>query len=268
MTHYICATCGTQFAETETPPEHCLICEDSRQYIGHNGQQWTTLEALRPDYKIVIKEEEPDLIGIGTEPKFAIGQRGLLVQTPSGNILWDCITLIDDESIAQVKALGGIAKIAISHPHYYGSMIEWSKAFDAPIYIHEDEREWVMRPDPAVTFWQGETISLGDDTTLIRCGGHFAGGQVLHWSKGADGKGALLTGDIINVVSDRRYVSFMYSFPNYIPLPPSAIRRIVASVEPFPYDRVYSAWFGNVVREDAKDAVKFSAQRYIDAITD
>jgi hypothetical protein len=201
-------------------------------------------------------------------PRFAIGQRGLLVQSAAGNILWDCITLFDPETIDQVNALGGIDAIAISHPHYYASMIEWSQVFDAPIYIHEAEREWVMRPDPAVTFWQGETHALGAGVTLIRCGGHFEGGQVLHWADGAAGKGALLTGDIIYVVMDRRYVSFMYSFPNLIPLPPSAIHRITQALEPFAYDRIYSAWFDHVLAENAKAGVAYSAQRYIDAITD
>jgi glyoxylase-like metal-dependent hydrolase (beta-lactamase superfamily II) len=268
MTHYICATCGTQFTASENPPERCPICEDERQYIGHNGQQWTTLEALQADHHIVIKDGEPNLTGIGTEPRFAIGQRAQLIQSPAGNILWECITMIDDETVEQVKALGGIAAIAISHPHYYSSMIEWSKAFDAPIYIHEAEREWVMRPDPAVTFWQGETHELGEGLTLIRCGGHYEGGQVLHWADGAAGKGVLLTGDILYVVSDRRYVSFMYSFPNYIPLPASAIRKITAALEPFDYDRIYSAWFDHVLPENAKAGVAYSAQRYIDAITD
>lgn len=39
---YICVTCGTQFAPTEEPPANCPICDDDRQYIGFNGQQWTT----------------------------------------------------------------------------------------------------------------------------------------------------------------------------------------------------------------------------------
>lgn len=268
MQNYICQTCGTQFAETDAPPEHCPICEDERQYIGLNGQQWTTLAELQIEHRNIFRDEEPNLVGIGTEPRFAIGQRALLILTPAGNILWDCITLIDDPTIAEVNRLGGIQAIAISHPHYYGTMIEWSKAFDAPVYIHEAERQWVMRPDPAVTFWQGETHSLGDGLTLIRCGGHFEGGQVLHWRDGAEGKGVLLTGDIVNVVQDRRYVSFMYSFPNLIPLPASAIRRITAALEPFEYDRIYSAWFGTVVQENAQASVAFSAQRYIDAITD
>jgi hypothetical protein len=268
MTHFICVTCGTQYPDSDTPPAHCPICEDERQYIGHDGQQWTTLEALQVTHHNLIKEVEPRLIGIGTEPRFAIGQRGLLIQRDDGNILWDCITLLDDATIQRVNELGGISKIAISHPHYYSTMIEWSRTFDAPIYIHEEEQKWVMRPDDAVHFLSGETLALGDDVTLIRCGGHYDGAQVLHWSDGADGRGVLLTGDIINVVADRRYVSFMYSYPNQIPLSPSKVRYIVNAVEPFAYDRIYSAWFGTIVKENAQHAVRFSAQRYIDAITD
>jgi glyoxylase-like metal-dependent hydrolase (beta-lactamase superfamily II) len=268
MTHYICKTCGTQFAETDTPPAHCPICEDERQYIGWEGQQWTTLDALRQSYTNTIQEEEPKLTGIGTTPSFAIGQRALLVQTERGNVLWECITLIDDATIEAVRALGGIQAIAISHPHYYSSMVEWSHAFDAPIYLHAEERAHVMRPDPNIVFWEGETYALDNGLTLIRCGGHFAGAQVLHWPDGAGGKGVLLTGDIINVVSDRRYVSFMYSYPNLIPLNARAVRRIVAAVEPFAFDRIYGAWWQRIVATDAKAAVARSAERYIRAISD
>jgi glyoxylase-like metal-dependent hydrolase (beta-lactamase superfamily II) len=265
-TFFICQTCGTQFPATIQAPEHCPICEDERQYVGLKGQQWTTLPALQEDHHNMIRTVEPGLTGIGTSPSFAIGQRALLVQAPNGNVLWDCITLLDEATVTMVKALGGISAIAISHPHYYSAMIEWSRAFDAPIYLHAADREWVMRPDPAIVFWEGETHALGNDLTLIRCGGHFPGGTVLHWPRGADGRGVLLTGDIINVVQDRRYVSFMYSFPNLIPLSPAAVRRVVDAVEPFAYDRIYSAWWEKVTFVNAKQAVHHSAERYIAAI--
>jgi glyoxylase-like metal-dependent hydrolase (beta-lactamase superfamily II) len=266
MVNHICQTCGTQFAATDQPPSNCPICEDQRQYIGWDGQRWTTLEVLRQDHHNTIRTVEPNLTGIGTHPSFAIGQRALLVQTPEGNILWDCISLIDEPTVAVVQALGGISAIAISHPHFYSSMVEWSRAFDAPIYLHADDRQWVMRPDPAIEFWEGETKSLGDALTLIRCGGHFAGGTVLHWAALAQGKGGLLSGDILHVVSDRRYVSFMYSYPNLIPLPARAIRRIVAAVEPFEFDRIYGGWWNRVVASKAKAAVADSAGRYIAAL--
>jgi glyoxylase-like metal-dependent hydrolase (beta-lactamase superfamily II) len=267
MSLYICVTCGTQFAESETPPEHCPICEDERQYVGLDGQRWTTLEDLRRDHHNVIREEEPGLTGIGTHPSFAIGQRALLVRSPGGNVLWDCITLIDDPTVAVVRALGGIAAIAISHPHYYSCMVEWARAFDAPIYLHAADREWVMRPDRCITFWEGETRQLGDGLTLIRCGGHFAGGTVLHWADGADGKGALLSGDILQVVQDQRYVSFMYSYPNLIPLPAARVRHIADAVAPYAFDRIHGAWWGRTVKDGAHAAVERSAARYIAALT-
>ncbi|MDQ2784154.1 MAG: MBL fold metallo-hydrolase [Chloroflexota bacterium] len=264
--HFICKTCGVQFAATTQPPEQCPICDDERQYIGPNGQQWTTLPALRDGYHNVINLVAPGLTGVGTYPSFAIGQRALLVQTPAGNVLWDCISLLDDPTIVAVRALGGIAAIAISHPHFYSAMVEWSAVFDAPIYLHADDRQWVMRPDPAIVFWAGETHPLMDGITLIRCGGHFAGSAALHWVAGAAGRGALLTGDTIQVVADRRYVTFMCSYPNSIPLPASAIRRIVAAVAPFSFDTLYGGWWDRIVTPDAKGAVTRSAERYIGKI--
>ncbi|MGI8916045.1 MAG: MBL fold metallo-hydrolase [Chloroflexota bacterium] len=209
---------------------------------------------------------ESGLTGIGTQPEFAIGQRALLVQTANGNVLWDCISLLDDATVGAVQVLGGIAAIAISHPHFYSSMVEWSRAFNAPIYLHLDARRWVMRPDAAIHWWEGDTRSVITGLTLVRCGGHFASSTVLHWADGADGRGALLTGDTISVARDRRYVTFMRSYPNLIPLPAAAVQRIAAAVEPFPFDRLYGGWWDSVVAADAKTAVARSAARYTAAL--
>lgn len=123
MEHWICVTCGTQFPQSEQPPSACPICLDQRQYVGHKGQQWTTLEQLyKEGYHNVFKEHEPGLIGVGTEPRFAIGQRALLVQTEQGNLLWDCMTLLDEETKREIERLGGLRAIAISHPHYYSTV--------------------------------------------------------------------------------------------------------------------------------------------------
>ena len=127
-----------------------------------------------------------------------------------------------------INALGGLAAIAISHPHYYTTMVEWSRAFDCPVHLHAADRERVMRPDQCVKFWDGDTCAIAGGLTLIRCGAHFEGGTVLHWPNGADGKGALLTGDIIQVVQDRAWVGFMYSYPNFVPLNADAVRRIAS----------------------------------------
>ena len=120
--------------------------------------------------------------------------------------------------------------------------------------------------DAAIEFWEGETKEIGNRLTLIRCGGHFDGGTVLHWPDGADGKGVILSGDILQVVQDRRWVSFMYSYPNLIPFPSSTVRRIADTVELFNFDRLYGAWWGKMVLTEAKVAVKRSADRYIRAV--
>jgi hypothetical protein len=264
---FICIACGVQYADSPTPPERCAICDDERQYVGREGQRWTTLKEMQTTHRNQLDVEGPELISISTEPQFAISQRALHVRAPGGNILWDCISLIDDRSVNAIQALGGVSAIAISHPHYYSSMIEWSRALgDVPVYLHAADGEWVMRPHPAIVFWQGETHELAPGLTLIRCGGHFAGGTVLHWSEGAGGKGALLTGDVIQVGRDRKTVSFMYSYPNYIPLNAQTVRRIVGAVESFEFDQIYGAWFGQNILSNAKQALHYSADRYIAAI--
>ena len=264
---FLCKTCGTQFADSgEEPPAECPICEDERQYLPPEGQQWTTLDAVRADHKAEIREQEPRLTGMGIKPQFAIGQRALLLESPSGNVLWDCLPLLDAHA-SFVHERGGLAAIAISHPHYYTTMVEWAHAFACPILVHEADREWVMRPDTSVELWTGDIRELASDLTLIRLGGHFDGGQVLHWRDGAEGRGALLSGDIVQVVSGARWVSFMYGYPTLIPLPAREVERIAAVLEPYEFDRIYGAWWPAVVREDGKAVVRRSSERYVRAIS-
>lgn len=267
MTHFICVTCGVQYADSAEPPKHCPICEDERQYVNPNGQAWTTLAELQREHRNIIEEIEPGLHRIKSEPKVGIGQYAFLVQSSAGNVLWDCITLLDDDTIAAVKALGGIKAIAISHPHYHSSLVEWSKAFDAPVYIHSGNREWVTRPDPAVVLWEGATRPLVEGMTVVHCGGHFEGATVLHWGHGAEGRGVVLCADTIDVVADTRYMSFMYSYPNLIPLPASKVRTIVERLQPYAYDRMYDA-FGGISIHDAKTRLRLSAERYVRAISE
>src|SRR6266576_1062985 len=135
MENFICMQCGMQFGETEEPPSRCPICDDERQFVRHAGQAWTTLQRLADERHNRFEDEAPQLLGIGTEPEFAIGQRALLLQSASGNLLWDCISLLDDRTIAEVRARGGILAIAISPPHFYSSMVEWSECFGAQIFL-------------------------------------------------------------------------------------------------------------------------------------
>src|SRR3954470_7338340 len=107
MPAWICATCGVQHPDTPDPPAACPICLDERQYVGHGGQRWLTMAQLADGRVNELREEEPGLLGIASDPKFAIGQRALLVTTPHGNVLWDCISLLDDATIEEVRRRGG-----------------------------------------------------------------------------------------------------------------------------------------------------------------
>jgi glyoxylase-like metal-dependent hydrolase (beta-lactamase superfamily II) len=265
--NYICTTCGVQYAESVLPPEHCLLCEDERQYVGWEGQKWTTLKELQSSHSNRLDVEGPELISLVTEPKFAIGQRALHVRTTEGNVLWDCLSLADDRSIAAIQALGGVSAIAVSHPHYYSSIVEWSRALgNIPVYLHAADGEWVTRPHPGIVFWQGDVHELAPGLTLLRLGGHFPGGTVLHWASGAGGRGALLSCDILQVGQDRRTVSFMYSYPNYIPVNAATVRRIAAALDPYDFEQIYGAWFGQNIMKDAKQAFRYSVERYVAAI--
>ena len=266
MPIHICNTCGSSYPDTVQPPARCPICEDERQFVARGGQAWITREKLAATHANAWRRLEADLFEIHTQPGFAIGQRALLLRTPQGNILWDCIALLDDATEALVRSLGGIKAIAISHPHYYTCMQDWARAFECPIHLHAADAEWVMRGDGAIHHWHGETLEILQGVTLLRLGGHFPGGTVLHWASGADGRGALLSGDIVQVAADLNRVSFLWSYPNMMPLSGATVRRIADTLRPWPFDRLYGAFPGRQVTGDGAGVVQRSAARYVDLL--
>lgn len=262
MPAWICATCAVQYPDTEAPPAHCPICQDERQYVGWQGQRWTTPAELAANHQTELREEEPDLVGVGMTPAFGIGQRALLVRTEHGNVLWDCTALIDDAAKQHILDIGGIDAIAMSHPHFYGAHVDIANDFDARVFIPRADEQWIQRPSPRIELFD-DVVEPVPGTTLARIGGHFDGATVLHWPAGSDGQGALLTGDTITVVQDRDWVSFMWSYPNLIPLDEATILDIAMRVERFRFNRIYGGWWGRVVIEDGSAAVRRSADRYV-----
>lgn len=252
-----------QYAASEEPPRVCAICEDDRQWVPRTGQQWTTLGELREEgHRGDVRELEPGLVGIGVTPPLGIGQRALLAATPAGNVLWDCVGYLDDELVGAVHDHGGVAAIAASHPHFYGAMAEWANAFDAPMFLPSVDREWVVRADADIRWWEDE-VEVAPGVRALRCGGHFAGSAVLHWPPAAGGRGAVFVGDTATVVADRRHVSFMRSYPNLVPLPAPAIERIVATMSRYPFERIYGAWWDREILADGPAALRRSADRYL-----
>lgn len=265
MIIYICTACGTSYPPADAPPTHCPICEDERQYVPSSGQSWTTADQLRARYVNAWRRHERGLFSLHTKPSFAIDQRAFLLRTETGNILWDCIPLIDEATAELVQAMGGLKAIAISHPHYYATMQDWSRAFGGiPIHLHAADRQWIMRPCSEICLWDGEMLEIAPGATLLRLGGHFAGGTVLHWAHTEDEAGALLSGDVVQVASDVRRVSFLWSYPNMMPLAPREVLRIGEALAPWHFDRIYGAFLGKEVQRDAKAVVARSVSRYVE----
>ena len=268
---YICVNCGLQHDSESSVPERCLNCSDERESMTHKPQRWTTLHQMLGGYRNVFTELGDEVTGISTSPAFAIGPEVFLIHSSSGNVLWDCFAYIDEETVEQIGHAGGLSAIVISHPHMFGSVVEWSHALGKiPVFIHEDNKPWMPRLDPVIHWWSGEKCQINPALTAVRVGGHFPGSSVLHWPEGAAGEGALFTGDGILPVEDRRWVSFMYSYPNLIPVGRRAVDKIVAAISPLAFDRIYGGpMYGSgggrpIIQSGAKEIVLRSATRYIE----
>jgi len=186
--------CGTSGPDAARQPERCPICEDERQFLPTLGQSWISREALASTHRNAWRRHEPDLLGLQTVPAFAIDQRAFLLRTPEGNVLWDCIALLDVATEDLVRGLGRLSTIAISHPHYYTAMQDWAAAFDAPIHLHAADRGWVMRPTPHVHFWRVRRWNSVPWSHWSVPAATSPAGTVLHWSGAAEGAGKLLVG--------------------------------------------------------------------------
>ena len=189
---------------------------------------------------------------IRTTPTFAIGQRAYLVHTHEGNLLWDCVALIDANTIDWARRQGGITAIAVSHPHYYATMVEWSGAFDnSPIWIHDDDRQWIVRSSDAVTYWTGDVQRLFGNLRLLRCGGHF---RIIKHRNGP--RDAPVKVSCLLVIS-RRFAWIgggsrsWYSYPNWIPFDAETVNTITRVLHSVDFDCLYGA-FGRHILENAK----------------
>lgn len=258
---FICATCGVQYPHDEAPPAHCPICEDERQFVPVEGQQWTTPGRLAAGHNNTFRYMAEGLMALATVPRFAIGQRAFLVRTPHGNLLWDCLTLLDEATLEILEGLGGIDAIVLSHPHYFSAMATWGEAFDCPVYVHAADREWVTLPAECLEFWEGEHFAPLPGLDVYCLGGHFPGASVLHWPP----HGILLTGDTLLVTPDRM-ASFMWSYPNNIPLSTREVEHIGQRLRTLDFDSAYSAFWGREILVDAQRVIEESVQRYCRAL--
>ena len=110
-------------------------------------------------------------------------------------------------------------------------------------------------------------MRLGDGVALVRLGGHFEGSTVLHWTRDG-GDGVLLTGDTIQIVADPQRVTFLWSYPNMIPLSAGTVRRIADRLREWRIDRVYGFAPGRRIDRNGGAAIEHSARRVIDLLSE
>lgn len=288
----ICTACGTQFdEESRSLLTRCRICDDPRQFVPPSGQAFTTMSDLKRGlYKNRwkrIDEDEDRLWMIWTEPQFAIGQRAILIKTPQGNILWDCIAFLDGETVDWINELGGLAAIVISHPHYYTTHLEWAEAFECPVYLAWEDKGWLNRLDrlgKARTFIEGteEEIEVRGEKTgvlILKPGGHFPGSLCAlaydrlliadtvvttpsgkgDWSKGPDG------GKVGRPEGMNTY-AFMWSIPNMTPLPPDEIQRMWDVLKKYEFTHTHGAFHDMEVRDGGNGSNTTVKQRILESM--
>ncbi len=165
---HVCLTCGAHVPGDATPPALCPICDEPRQYVKASGQAWGRHDGLLADHAPRIEPEAFGLMGVGLEPEVAIGQRALLVRTPEGNVLWDCVPLLHEATVERLLELGGVRAVAVSHPHFYTGAARFAEAFGADVFLHAADRSFVTHPHPSLRFWDGERQSLFGGVELVR----------------------------------------------------------------------------------------------------
>lgn len=256
----ICVTCGTKYPQGHIQKQ-CMICADDRQYIPLGGQKWIDEEGIRSQHHTVVKQLKSYLYEIQITPTFGIGQRAFLVVSPTGNILWDCIPLMDRGIIDFIDKKGGLKAITISHPHYYSNMTEWADQFDCPIILPETEKKFVVFPSDKIEYWNQDLLTFWDGIQLIRIGGHFPGSSVLRIPT-MSSKGVILCGDTFYLSLSMQHFSVMYSYPNRIPIALAEVRKIELIVESLSFDEIYGFWPYQNLTKGAKKLLLDSLARY------
>lgn len=256
----VCITCGTYYPPSQTP-ELCTICMDERQYIPVMGQQWTTPDKMRSHHSVKINKLRRGLYELEVNPAFAIGQRALLILSEKGNVLWDCIPLLDEQAIAFIKSKGGLKAIAISHPHYYSNMNEWAETFHCPIYIHQNDVMHIVDKREQISLWKGTELALWDGMKVKLMGGHFDGSSILH-VPGLSEKGTILCGDTVYISPSMQHMAVMYSYPNRIPLPIHEANSVLKKFLEIPFDSIYGFYSYQNILENAGEILRKSLSKY------
>ncbi|KJZ77722.1 hypothetical protein HIM_02899 [Hirsutella minnesotensis 3608] len=243
----VCEMCGTQFPTAdEQITKTCHICDDPRQFVPPSGQRFTTLDKVSRLHRneFTTYDQDPRLTFIETAPKFAIGQRAILIRTPQGNVLWDCVALLDVETIAKITDLGGLKAMVISHPHYYTTHVQWARAFNCPVYLAADDKSWTVMDSSHQAFLTETTTDIeGTGAVAIKVGGPLSGvSRMGKWE--VDALGAQR-----EKPPGLNTFTFLWSIPNSIPLNPDELARMWKILRAYDFQATHGAFMGMDVED-------------------
>lgn len=265
-TWLVCVTCGTQFPTADrSKVKTCHICDDPRQFVPPSGQSFSTLEELGKTHRNEFTPCPADarLTFISSTPKLAIGQRAILIQTPEGNILWDCISLLDEETIAKIQALGGLRAMVISHPHFYSTHVQWARAFKCPVYLSAEDARWATMASAHQIPLASTETEVVSGVKAIKLGGHFPGSMVLLFdgrlliadtlmttAAGVGGWKVDATGTSRSKPPGLNSFSFLYSIPNFIPLNLDEMSRMWGILKKYEFRATYGGFAGMDIEDE------------------
>ncbi|RKP06102.1 hypothetical protein THASP1DRAFT_32072 [Thamnocephalis sphaerospora] len=282
----LCAGCGVQYdlmPADQSPPAclHCLTAfraEDAAKQIA----RWTTLRNISIEDRRNIFETDvwtdPDTLTLSTQPALGTEKRAILLRTPLGSVLWDCMGYFDEATACSIEQrkhsqvssdTPALVAIVLSHPRHQGSVMEWAQRLQVPIYVHADDQCWLQRSDsPWIHAWHGSTLTLLDgQITILRMPVVLASADqpllaysILHWERNESQSSLLLTGDAISVnradgtleLFAREVESGCLDSKTYT----EAVRCLWHLLEPLSFDRLLSAQPGGTLQQDAKHAVR------------
>lgn len=185
---------------------------------------------------------------------------------------------LDGETTDFIHEKGGLKAIVISHPHYYTTHLEWARIFDCPVYLAEDDKEWLCQSDSEGwrRFLKNDVEEIISGVTAAKPGGHFIGSLVLCWDKKLFVADTLVTVPVripsislhtpltdlrtdsltlqsalyhINRPPGTTSYAFMWSIPNMIPLSPAQMLHMWRVLERLEFASTHGAFVGTEVRD-------------------
>lgn len=257
----VCIRCGVkERGQSERPPSYCSCCLNLP--APENGESsWLTSHMVAITQTMSYREHHPGLWSLQLSPGIRRQRRAFLIRTESGNVLWDCPSMLDPATRTIITSLGGLSAIGISCPQAFGAAVEWSQAFGCPIHVHANDMPRLRLANDAVIPWRGNRLELADDIVAFRLDLNCVGGSVLYWRPAE----ALLTGDSLQIAPDGM-LAFMDSWTSLAPYPMLAVMNMTRTLADLEIKRLFGAAPEITIGHDAGRILQVSSERHCRAL--